>query len=59
MKSESAPLITNFLLYYYEDKWVRKIKQKDFLATQKVFRFIDDMTAINGGRELEKNFHET
>ena len=54
----SAPFFANLFLYYYEKKWITDLKKKDLLKARKlgnIFRFIDDLSAINDNREFEKN----
>ena len=61
MGSDPAPFMANLLLYYFEDKWIRKTKRKDLFLARKfcnVFRFIDDLAAINDSGEFEKVIEE-
>ena len=61
MGSDPAPFMANLFLYYYEEKWIRKTKRKDLIMARKfgnVFRFIDDLAAINDSGEFEKIFRE-
>ena len=62
MGSDLASFMTNFFLCYNENKWVRKIKTKDYLNRAKqlvtVFRFTDDFTAIYDGGEFEDSLNE-
>ena len=54
--------MVNLLFYYYEDKLIRKAEKKDLITALKfhnVFRFIDNLTALNGAEEFEKVLHET
>ena len=47
--------MVNLSLYYYDDTWIRKTKMKDLVTNRKfrnVFRFIDDLTAINDGGNI-------
>ena len=60
MGSDPAPFFANLFLYYYERKWMLKLKQKDIHRARKygnVFRFIDDLNAMNDGGEFALNFH--
>ena len=59
MGSDPAPFFANLFLYYYESNWVNEIKRHDLIRARKfgnVFRFIDDLNAINDGGEFESNF---
>lgn len=45
------------LFYYYEDDWIQETKRKNLVIPPKigsVFRFIDDLTAIDDGGEFRK-----
>ena len=59
MGSEPAPFFANLFLYYYESTWMNELKKKDLIRAMKlcnVFRFIDDLNAINDAGEFEKTF---
>ena len=59
MGSDRAPYMANLFLYYYENKWVRTLKKADLGRARKlscIFRFIDDLIAINDGGEFGRNF---
>ena len=61
MGSDPTPFMANLFLFYYEDKWIRKTKKKNLILARKfsnVFRFIDDLAALNDGGEFEKICHE-
>ena len=61
MGSDPAPFMANLFLFYFEDKWIRKTKRKDLILARKfgnVFRFIDDLAAINDSGEFEKVIQE-
>ena len=62
MGSDPAPFMASFSRYYHENKWLCNIKKIGLDRTKwlgKVFRFIDDLTAIffltaiNDGGEFE------
>lgn len=55
MRSDPTQFMVNLSLYYYDDTWIRKTKMKDLVTNRKfrnVFRFIDDLTAINDGGNI-------
>lgn len=61
MGSDPAPFFANLFLYHYESKWVNTIKKNDLIRARKlcnIFRFIDDLNAINDGGEFECNFKD-
>ena len=48
-------------LHYYESRWIRQLRKSDIKCATRfahVFRFIDDLTAINDGEEFEKSCKE-
>ena len=51
----------NLFISYYENKWVSKVKKVDLNKASgfvSVFRFTDDLTAINDGGEFEHSYNE-
>ena len=57
MGSDHAPFMANLFLYFYESKYLKKLKKTSLRISRKfgnVFRFIDDLCAINDGGEFEK-----
>ena len=61
MGSDPAPFFANLFLYYYENQWVDKIKKVDINRARKyskIFRFIDDLGAINDDGEFGSHFNE-
>ena len=59
MGSDPAPAFANLFLFHYESKWLNSIKKKDSILARKfgqVFRYIDDLLALNDGRSFEKYF---
>ena len=61
MGSDPAPFFANLFLYHYERKWMLKLKQKDLQRARRygnVFRFIDDLNAMNDMGEFAANFHK-
>ena len=61
MGSDPAPFFANLFLYFYESKWLRKLQRSDLRRARRfsnIFRFIDDLIAINDGEEFETCFKE-
>ena len=61
MGSDPAPFFANLFLYNYESKWLHKLKNQQYHKARKfsnVFRFIDDLIAINDGHEFLNSYHE-
>ena len=59
MGSDPAPFFANFFLYYYESNWMKDLKKKKIGKEFKygnIFRFIDDLIAINDGNEFCNSF---
>ena len=57
MGTDPAPFMANFFLYYYENKYLRKLKKTDVRRARRFkncFRFIDDLSILNDGGEFEK-----
>ena len=57
MGSDPAPYFANLFLYRYESRWLNKMKKENNILARKfgrVFRYIDDLLAINDGGEFEK-----
>ena len=57
----SSSFFANLFLYFYETKWMNKLKKKknDLIKARKlcnIFRFIDDLNSINDGWEFESNY---
>ena len=56
MGSDPVPFFANLFLFFYESKWL-----KYYRVTRKcgnIFRFIDDLIAINDGNEFENHYNE-
>ena len=56
---DPAPFFANFFLYFYESKWMNKVKKKDLIKARKLcnmFRFIDDLNSINDGGKFESSY---
>ena len=61
MGSDPAPYFANLFLYRYESKWLYKMKKENNVLARKfgrIFRYIDDLLAINDGGEFEKHYSE-
>ena len=61
MGSDPAPFFANLFLYFYEDKWMDSLKRNDLIRARKlcnIFRFIDDLSALNDGGEFENNYRD-
>ena len=61
MGSDPAPFIANLSLYFYENKFLDKLKAEDLPRARRlrhVFRFIDDLIAMNDDDEFSKTFKE-
>ena len=61
MGSDPAPFLANLFLHYYENKWIRTTKKHDMNKVRRftnVFRFIDDLVAINDNGEFERCYSE-
>ena len=53
--------MANLFLYYYENKWINKLKKSDIGRARRysnIFRFIDDLSAFNDGWEFQNNYRE-
>ena len=50
----------NLYLFYYDSKWIKKVKKKNDIRQARrfdhVFRYIDDITTLNDGREFEGSY---
>ncbi len=61
MGMDPSPFFANFFLYFYERKWMIDLKKRDIGMARKfgnIFRFIDDLNAMNDAGEFEKHFLE-
>ena len=59
--SDPAPFFANLFLYVYESKFIFNLLKTDPERASRlrhIFRFIDDLIAINDDGELEKAFRE-
>ena len=61
MGSDPAPFFANLFLYFYESKWMDSLKKKDLIRARKfcnMFRFIDDLSAINDGGDFDNIYKD-
>ena len=61
MGSDPAPFFANLFLFFYESRWLKSIKNTNYGVARKfdnIFRFIDDLIAINDGNEFENHYNE-
>ena len=61
MGSDPAPFFDNLFLFFYESRWLKSIKNTNYGVPRKfgnIFRFIDDLIAINDGNEFENHYNE-
>ena len=58
MGSDPAPFFANLFLLFYESRWLKSIKNTNYEVDRRfgnIFRFIDDLIAIHGGKEFEND----
>ena len=56
--SDSASLFANLFLFFCEPRCLKSMKNSNYEVARKfgkIFRFIDDLIAINDGKELENH----
>ena len=59
MRSDPPPFFTNLFLFFYESRWLKSIKDSNYgVVFSNIFRFIDDLIAINDGNELGNHYSE-
>ena len=59
--SDRRPFFANLFLFLYECRWLKSIKISNYGVARKfgnIFRFIDDLIAINDGNEFENHYNE-
>ena len=59
--SNPAPFMVNFFFSYYENEWIQNSIKKDFEIARRfgdIFHFVDNLTAMNDGVELDKALHK-
>ena len=61
MGGDPAPHWANLFLFYYESEFMKKIKKSDSTRARKfrhIYRYIDDLQAINDYGEFERSINE-
>ena len=61
MGSDPAPAFANLFLFHYESSWLMSIKKSNNILARKfgqVFRYIDDLLALNDGHSFEQYHHK-
>ena len=61
MGSDPAPAFANLFLFHYESSWLLSIKKSNNILARKfgqVFRYIDDLLALNDGQSFEANYRD-
>ena len=61
IRSDPAPFFVILFLYFYESRWIKKLMKRDLGRARRfgnVYRFIDDLTALNDNGEFEKCFRK-
>ena len=61
MGSDPAPFMANLFLYHYENEFISELRKSDIRRARRfgnVFRFIDDLNAINDGGEFERCYKD-
>mgnify|MGYP001792462320 CR=1 FL=1 len=61
MGGDPAPFWANLFLFYYEHKWIKRMRKTNNLLARRfthTFRFIDDLLAINDGGMFENYYKE-
>ena len=61
MGSNPVPFFPNLFLFFYDSIWLKSIKNTNYEVVRKfgnVFRFINDLIAINDTNEFENDYNE-
>ena len=61
MGSDPAPAFANLFLFHYESSWLNSVKKTSNILARKfgqVYRYIDDLLALNDGHSFEAFHHE-
>ena len=61
MGSDPAPAFANLFLFHYESSWLNTIKKTNYTLARKfgqVYRYIDDLVALNDGHSFEAYFKD-
>ena len=61
MGGDPAPFWANLFLFYFEHKWIKKMRQTNNVLARKfshTFRYIDDLLTINDGGMFDRYYKE-
>ena len=61
MMSDPVPFFATLFSFFYESKWLKSIKNTNYRVARKcdnIFRFIDDLIAINDGNQFGNHYNE-
>ena len=62
MGSDPAPFFANLFLFHYKSEWIGKMKNIDHIDCARrfghIYRFMNDLIAMNGSNESEKSLKE-
>ena len=61
MGSDPAPAFANLFLFHYESNWINSIRKNNGILSRKfgqVFRYIDDLLALNDGKSFEAYYKD-
>ena len=61
MGSDPAPAFANLFLYHYESTWLNSVKKTNHVLARKfgqVFRYIDDLLALNDGQSFDTFYRD-
>ena len=59
--SDPVPFFANLFLFFYKSRWLKSIKNANYGVIRKIgniFRFIDDLIAINDENKFENHHNE-
>ena len=59
--SDPAPAFANLFLYHYESTWLNSVKKTNHVLARKfgqVFRYIDDLLALNDGQSFDRYYRD-
>ena len=61
MGSGPTPFFDNLFLFFYKSRWLKSIENINYGVARKfgnIFRFVDDLIAINDENEFENHYIE-
>ena len=61
MGSDPAPFFANLFLFHYEYRWIKKQSKENPSLVRlfnNIFRYIDDLIALNNNNEFDKHYKE-